>query len=144
MLEGDGGGVVSEIDDGVLFGDAFGEEGSEPAEDIPAPAEGGDVEEDEDEGEDAGDALEGVSPVGGVFVIGDVDAACEGVIEAEDGMEGDGEPEGEDFHDEESGHVVDEVYFMLEGAQDHLHVGEEVEADEGADGDDSCEGMESA
>jgi hypothetical protein len=58
-------------------------------EEGPAPAEGGDVIEDEEEAEVAAEPLQAVAPVGLVLVAPVLALAGHGVVDAEDGVEGD-------------------------------------------------------
>ncbi len=121
--------------------------------------------EDEEDAEVAGEALEGVAEVVLVFVVDEVAFAAGGVVDAEDAVEGDGEPEG-DFGEEEVwdlgvdpchfvGEVLDAAFgdgesftlasaFEGEPAPGEGGVGDEVDGEEDPDGEDAAERMEAA
>ncbi len=87
-----------------------GIKGRVPAAKTPVPARGGDVEEDVDEGDDARDALQGVPPIALVGIADRVPfRPAEGVNQAENRVEGDGQPDAPDLHEEQPGQVPDEV-----------------------------------
>jgi len=134
-----------------------GEDGHEVAVG-PAVSEGGDVHEDEDDAEVAGEALERVAPVVGVSVFVDVGLAGEGEEDADEAVEEDRQEEAAPFDEWERGEVVDEVDLVLE----HLNagvavvicseqdspcdgrVGDEVETEEETDRDQAEQRVESA
>jgi len=129
----------------------------------PTPTEGGDVVEDEENAEVAGESLEGVAEVILVFVVDEVVFAAGGVVDAEDAVEGDGEPKG-DFGEEEvwdlgvdPGHFMGEILnaalsdgesftfasaFEGEPAPCERGVGDKVDDQEDPDGEDSGQRVE--
>ncbi len=95
---------------------AVGVERGEPAEDVPTPTKCGHMQEDEDDGDHAGDALQRVARVGFVLVVFVVPLGTENIDEAEDCVEGDTQPKCP-FDDFKCGDGVDEVDFVLEEAR---------------------------
>ena len=150
--------VIAHANVGAVFCEVFAAVSPEwrvPSEEIDAPTKSGNVEEDEDNSDEAGQSLKCVAIVRFILIESGIPFGIEDVGNAEYCVEENTEPKGV-FNDFQSRYGVDEVHFMLEeafarsrvwppdGVPNHLSVCEQVHAHKEANWNDTGEGVKPA